>query len=185
MFYAVDLLAFYGYIHSYLQETMERIKTRMRTYLGPQIPDKFFLLQSGSVIPSIVSHNHDQESSALIYDTATKHIVRNSLCNEEKLQRIPYLTLIHKCGDEQHDFSEWISEVRAVRQPSLLSLVRLAGFIHNVFLNEHHGTEIHVITRSGEEEVYTFRHTTELVLRTLQQPSVEGSSLETEHHSRT
>jgi hypothetical protein len=188
MFYAVDLLAYYEYIHSFLHKTVDNVKSKFRSYLGPAPPDSVFILTSGDIIPSTVSHNHDQESSALVYKTALRQIHRNTVGDEERLQRLPYLTLIHKCGDLQHDFSEWVSQIRVVRQPSLLSLIRLAGLLHNVYLNEHSSAEVHVITRAGDEEVYVFRNTTELAIRPRPTEGSEegaGTGLETEHHART
>ncbi len=184
MFSALDILGYYQYTYTYIENVVESLKIRMREYLGPQLADRYFILASGDVIASTTSHNHDQESSALIYCTATRQIVRNMGNTEERLQRIPYLTLIHRSGDQEHDFSEWISEVRTVRQPTLIQLVRLAGLLHNVYLNEHCGSEVVVITRAGDEETFAFKNTTELVKKEIRSSDAMGTGLELSDHAR-
>ena len=182
----IDLLGYYQNAYTALAGAVECVKDRMRTYLGPQVADQYFILASGDVVASTTTHNHDQDPSALLYKSATRQIVRNAETNEERLQRLPYLTLIHICGDQQYDFSEWITEVRTVRQLSLLQVVRLAGLVHTTYLNEHECSEVHVITRAGDEDVYVFKNTTELVRKLVQTPATDaGTGLELSEHART
>ncbi len=157
----VNLLLWYDFLLETWNRKKEEWKEWGRTVLGPSPIQDYVLFANDDVILS--SMNHHTPENALIYSSSDKtikswHISHTSL----KLIKMPWLSLQCKVGDEVHDFSDWLSEVKLHTIPSLLSIVRLASHIHNVYIHEEH-CKVEVINRDGEEKTYVFRGRRQLV----------------------
>jgi hypothetical protein len=145
----VDLLLWYEYLVNSWTVKKESWKEWLRQSLGPSPNIVYTLFPNDDVIPNTVRHHVPE--NAMIYDPTEKTI---KPINHTKLQKLPWLSMQCKVGDEVHDFSDWVSELRA-GPTSLLSLLRLAAAVHNVYIPEEH-CKVEVITRQGEEETYRF-----------------------------
>lgn len=152
----VEILTFYHYACVYLTEVKEQCKKYIRSYIGPA-PIDYCLLDNGDIIPVTVRRHdiHDQTALLFTYTTnqITEYIPKTS---PTKLSRLPWLSVVYKNAYSESDLSDWISEIRAVRPPSLQQLIRLGLLLQNEYLEEKDAT-VSVITRDGEEEMYEYK----------------------------
>lgn len=154
----INLLLWYDFAMEYMKRKKEEWKEWCRSLLGPSPIQNYILFANDDVI--LASREHHTPENALVYSSSNKII--KSWHSSSKSVKIPWLSLQCKVGDELHDFSDWLSDVKLQTIPSLLSIVRLAAQIHNIYIPEEH-CKIEVIGRDGEEKTYVFRGRRQLV----------------------
>ena len=143
------LLAFYQDIHTFFHH---KWKLFHFWWTGSQ---RHYLTYDEQVLPYRSSHASIYcPIYKVIYTPEHKHTKRRCL---------PWLGISIKSKDKQWDISDWISDIRVQStMPTLLQMVRLASSVHRQFVPEVSETEIHVINRMGEEEVYQYNGKIEL-----------------------
>jgi hypothetical protein len=150
--FLVNLLIWYDYLLEAWNRKKEEWKEWGRTLLGPSPIQDYILFPNDDVIP--ISRSHHAPENALVYSSSNKSIKYYN--TNSKTVKLPWLSLECKVGDKVHEYSDWLSEVKAQAIPSLLSVVRLAANVHNSYIPEEQ-CKVHVIDRDGEEKTYVFR----------------------------
>jgi hypothetical protein len=146
----VTLLIWYEYLLETWAVRKESWKEWVRQKLGPSPNIRYVLFANNDIIPSTITHHLSE--TAMVYDPTQKTI--QPVSGTAKLQKLPWLSMQCRVGDEVHDFSDWISEIRS-GPLHLLALLRLAAAVHNVYIHEEE-CKVEVITRQGDEESYRF-----------------------------
>ena len=147
----VDLLLWYDQVLGYWNIKKEEWKEWGRYLLGPSPIQECIVFANDDVIPA--SRIHHLPENAMVY--SIQDITLKSH-DSTKIQKLPWLSLQCKVGDEVHDYSDWLGDIKAYGIPTLLSMVRLAALVHNTYIPEEH-CKIDVICRDGSEETYVFR----------------------------
>ncbi len=158
----IELLTFYHYACQYVADFKEQCKKYIRSYIGPA-PIDYCLLENGDIIPTSIRRHDIHDQTALLFTHATNEITEYiSKANHTKLSRLPWLSIVYKNAYSTSDLSDWVSEIRVVRPPSLQQLIRLGLLLQNEYLEEKNAT-VSVITRTGEEEMYEYQGVCTLV----------------------
>ena len=147
--FLVNLLLWYDYVIQCWTLQTESWKEWLRQRLGPSPNLSYILLTNDDVVPSTVSV-HIPENALIYMENSIKPVHGQS-----KTQKLPWLSMQCKVGDTVHDYSDWMADLHVEAIPSLLSLLRLAAWVHNSYIPEEH-CKVEVITRQGEEETYRF-----------------------------
>ena len=157
----INLLLWYDFLLEAWNRKKEQWKEWCRTQLGPS-PVKYYsiIFPSEDVIPSTLKCPYYTDT--IVYYSHNKTIMHGYATNCSKFVKVPWLSLQCKVSENVYDFSDWLSEVKFQTVPSLLSIVRLAAQVHNVFIREEY-CKVEVINRDGEEKTYVFRGCRQLV----------------------
>ncbi len=145
----INLLLCYNWLSEWMNNQKEEWKEWIRQQVGPSPHVSYILLPNEDVVPSSICSS--KPNQALHYVAEDQSI--RPLHGSAKMQKLPWLSLQCKVGDTIHDFSDWINDLHLYASPSLLSLVRLAAIVHNIYIPEEH-CKIEVILRDGSEESY-------------------------------
>lgn len=164
MNFLLDILAFVQVSTVYVQWLYEEGKQYLRTWLGPG-KSNYIVLESQEVLPEHVRRSFAQDDTALRYastDQSLRPLIAPSTSDTPRLQRLPWISLIHRHAETTTDLSEWMSEVRCTRPITLLQCVRLGALVHNLHLPENGQAVVEVQIRAGGVEVYRYTGSTQL-----------------------
>lgn len=158
----LDFLVCFEHACIWIQKQWDQQKQYVRSWLGPP-PQDYYLLENGDILPiGIQLPSHIQ---SYLYFSKSNNVIYGP-DREERLSRLPWLTMEHKCDGITTDLTEVISEIRHSKHsiPSLLQIVRLAALIRNEYLSESYA-QLLITSNMGEEEVYVYKNTTNLELQ--------------------
>ncbi len=147
----LSLFAIFHDVYSYIHH-----KIKVFSYWIEGSP-KYYLTYDEQVVPYRVPHSSIYcPVNNVIYSGEHKHA---------KKKRLPWLSLFLKWNEVHSlDLSDWMSELRVTSEyPSLVQIIRLASQVHRVHIPELPTTEVHVVNRSGEDEVYGYNGNVSLV----------------------
>jgi hypothetical protein len=160
----LDILAGCNTAMVFCVSQWEIVKSVLRTWLGPE-PHDWILLENGDILPSHIPVPAFYAPCALLYSVEQNSIIPyDSKEPNGRLKRLPWLHVLYTSEHQTVDFSDWVAEVRCSTPPTLLQLVRLASLAQGKYLRKKNAT-ISVISNTGDEDVYEFVGTTELIKR--------------------
>jgi hypothetical protein len=155
----LECLALLHDIQVFLQQGWEQTKHALRDWLGPG-PRKWYLTSDFQI-------THLAIPDSLVFCPISNRICKMDQVDAElRTKRLPWLAVCVKNRDSEWDFSEWLSDVRIATDcpiPPLLQIVRLASHVNHMHVFETNETTVRITNRNGEEEVYEYRGSIELV----------------------
>ncbi len=140
----ISIIALFHDVYEYIHHKIRLISYWIKG------SSKYYLTYDGQVVPFRVPHS-------LIYCPVSK-VIYSGDHKIAKRKRMPWLGLYLTWNEnESLDLSDWISEMYTTSEyPSLLQIIRLASQTHNQHIPEIPTTEIHVVNKNGEDEMYEF-----------------------------
>lgn len=128
MEYVMDYSKFALEVYQFIQDQIEKAKSALRDWLGPE-PEDYYLLEDGRVIPTSVFLPLNVANKALYYNTRDNQITNQPyhIATEGRFKpAVPYLSMtLQQPGEPDIDMSEWIGDMRANPVPESLNLQQL------------------------------------------------------------
>jgi hypothetical protein len=152
----LDLLVFFEHVCQWVKQQWIIQKEWMRVYLGPS-PQDYLLLGNGDILP--VTTQLPTHITPMLQYSSQENVLYGPDRNE-RLVRLPWLTLVHSCEGVVTDLTDIVSDLRCSKHhiPSLVQTVRLAALLKNEYLSET-SASLQVINEMGEDEVYIYKTT--------------------------
>lgn len=172
----LNILALIHTFQTYVSNAWQNFKHQVRCWIGPA-PKKIYLLPNDAV-------SFFQETDVAFFCPTTNLItVENQVITGRGL-RMPWVHMEYISVDKTVSFSDRITEIRCHTEfPSLLQTFRMIAMAEMSNLPEINARLV-VMTRAGDEEIYSFRGQTTLFLQPPEQSHAESeqSYTDSEQH---
>ena len=155
------LLAKYEQTSTYVASYWESIKSSLRSWLGPEIPN-YYIFSDGNILPSTVrlpyEYEFGLETEIYIYYSETKRIANlKNTTMEGRFRPLQYIGIQINYGNESIDISDWLGELRmnpnTVKIP-IRQILMLWFLTQNRYIPLDKAT-FHVVNSDGTEEDIT------------------------------